>query len=65
MTTPAPKPPLTPIQAAQAKREAAEAAALRANLAKRKAQARAQSAPDQETSAKDAAPTDKEQPTCP
>jgi hypothetical protein len=40
----APSPPAkpSPVQAARAKREAAEAEALRANLARRKAQARAQ-----------------------
>jgi hypothetical protein len=36
---------LTPAEAAKARREAEKATALRANLARRKAQARAQTAP--------------------
>ncbi len=46
MKAPSESPKLTPAQAAKARREIEKAAALRANLARRKAQARAQTAPE-------------------
>jgi hypothetical protein len=46
MKPPSESPNLTPAEAARARRQAEKATALRANLARRKAQARAQTAPE-------------------